>query len=277
MNLIKQIPIVAFAVFLLGVAINMFLAPHEIAAGGVSGIGILAEAAFHIDRAIVVLVLNIILLVLAFIFLGKEIFFKTLLGSMFLPLALALVPEIMVTSDKFFSVFFGSAIFAVGVSILYRKEASSGGTTIPPLIFKKYFGLNTSIGLLATDMVIVVFSYFIFGIESFLFAIFSLVITSMIMNNIEIGFRKRKEVLILSEHYRQIADELLAMKKKTLRIIPLPGGYEHHDEQMLMIILENKDYPKIMKVIDKHDKKALVIAYNVSDVHGLGVTYQPII
>lgn len=276
-GLVKQVPLVVLAILFIAVAINMFLAPHNIAAGGVSGIGILVEAKFHIDKAIIVFGLNSILLLIAFIFLGKSIFIKTVLGSLLLPLALAIVPETMLIQDKFFAVVFGSAVFAIGVSILFRIEASSGGTTIPPLIFKKYFGLSTSVGLLMTDIVIVIFSYYIFGMESFLYAVFSLVITSLIMNYIEIGFKKRKAIFLLSESYRAIVEACMKLQKNSLKIIPISGGYEHHDERMIMMILENKDYPSVMKIIDEYDKKAVVIAYNVSDVHGFGITYQPII
>lgn len=127
---------IIFVLFILGVAINMFLGPHHIAAGGVSGLGILLEAAFGFDRAIVILVLNIAMLVLALLFLGKKPFFKVLFGSLVFPLIIAVVPEMMITSDRLLSVIFGSAIFALGVAILYKNNSSSGGTTIPPLIFK---------------------------------------------------------------------------------------------------------------------------------------------
>lgn len=127
-NTMKQIPIVTLAIAILGVSINMFLAPHHIAAGGVSGIGILAEQAFGIDRALVVLVLNVVMLILTFFFLGNTVFIRTVIGSMLLPLSLAVVPEVMVTQDRLLSVIFGSALFAVGVAILYKIGASSGGT-----------------------------------------------------------------------------------------------------------------------------------------------------
>lgn len=127
---------IIFALFILGVAINMFLGPHHIAAGGVSGLGILLEAVLGFDRAIVILVLNIVMLVLALLFLGKKPFFKVLFGSLFFPLIIAIVPETMITSDRLLSVIFGSAIFALGVAILYKNNSSSGGTTIPPSFLK---------------------------------------------------------------------------------------------------------------------------------------------
>lgn len=276
-NTMKQIPIVTLAIAILGVSINMFLAPHHIAAGGVSGIGILAEQAFGIDRALVVLVLNVVMLILTFFFLGNTVFIRTVIGSMLLPLSLAVVPEVMVTQDHLLSVIFGSALFAVGVAILYKIGASSGGTTIPPLIFKKYFGLNTSVGLLFTDAIIVLFNIFVFGVEEFLYAILSIVITSIVMSYIETGLKRRKAIMIMSEtHIEVIKSVLQANSNRGITVFSVSGGYTGTEKNMLMIVMDNQEYPGLLKLINEVDSKAFVIAYNVSEVHGLEFTYQPL-
>lgn len=276
-NTMKQIPIVTLAIAILGVSINMFLAPHHIAAGGVSGIGILAEQAFGIDRALVVLVLNVVMLILTFFFLGNTVFIRTVIGSMLLPLSLAIVPEVMVTQDRLLSVIFGSALFAVGVAILYKIGASSGGTTIPPLIFKKYFGLNTSVGLLFTDAIIVLFNIFVFGVEEFLYAILSIVITSIVMSYIETGLKRRKAIMIMSEtHIEAIKLVLQANSNRGITVFSVSGGYTGTEKNMLMIVMDNQEYPGLLKLINEVDSKAFVIAYNVSEVHGLEFTYQPL-
>ncbi len=276
-NTMKQIPIVTLAIAILGVSINMFLAPHHIAAGGVSGIGILAEQAFGIDRALVVLVLNVVMLILTFFFLGNTVFIRTVIGSMLLPLSLAVVPEVMVTQDRLLSVIFGSALFAVGVAILYKVGASSGGTTIPPLIFKKYFGLNTSVGLLFTDAIIVLFNIFVFGVEEFLYAILSIVITSIVMSYIETGLKRRKAIMIMSEtHIEAIKSVLQANSNRGITVFSVSGGYTGTEKNMLMIVMDNQEYPGLLKLINEVDSKAFVIAYNVSEVHGLEFTYQPL-
>ncbi|TFI68236.1 hypothetical protein CKN82_08620 [Carnobacterium divergens] len=276
-NTMKQIPIVTLAIAILGVSINMFLAPHHIAAGGVSGIGILTEQAFGIDRALVVLVLNVVMLILTFFFLGNTVFIRTVIGSMLLPLSLAVVPEVMVTQDRLLSVIFGSALFAVGVAILYKIGASSGGTTIPPLIFKKYFGLNTSVGLLFTDAIIVLFNIFVFGVEEFLYAILSIVITSIVMSYIETGLKRRKAIMIMSEtHIEAIKLVLQANSNRGITVFSVSGGYTGTEKNMLMIVMDNQEYPGLLKLINEVDSKAFVIAYNVSEVHGLEFTYQPL-
>lgn len=276
-QIIRQIPIVAFAILLIGISINMFLGPHHIAAGGVSGIGILLEQVLQVDRAITVLVLNGAMLILTYIFLGDDVFVKTAIGSIMLPMALAAVPEIMLAEDRFLSVLIGSTIFAIGVAILYRIEASSGGTTIPPLILKKYYNINKSVGLLATDAIIVFFNIFVFGFEEFLFAIVSLVITSMVMTYLETGINRSKAVLIMSTHHvAEIKMAILTEINTGITIFNVSGGYSGTEKEMMMLILTSQEYQQLVRIVDRFDKNSFVIAYNVSEIHSLGFTYQPL-
>ena len=274
---IKQLLLMVLAILILATSVNMFLGPHHIAAGGVSGIGILVESLLGINRAWVVMGLNVVMLILAAIFLGKQVFLRTLLGSILFPLALRVIPPVMLTQDRLLSVIMGSIIFAIGVAILYRIQASSGGTTIPPLIFEKYFKLNTSIGLFFTDMVIVFMSLYVFGFEEFLFAILSIGITSLVMTYIETGLKRRRAVMILSlEHSEEIRSQLLEEVNRGLTLFDVRGGRDKKDRDMILTVVSNQEYPKVRDIIDEIDPKCFVITYEVSEVHGLGFSYHPI-
>ena len=278
---------IMFALTILGVGINMFLGPHHIAAGGVSGLGILLESALGFDRAMVILVLNIIMLVLALVFLGKKPFFKVLFGSLVFPLIIAVVPEMMVTSDRLLSVIFGSAIFgsaifgsaifALGVAILYKNNSSSGGTTIPPLIFKKYFHLNTSIGLLVTDAFVVSLNLFIFGFEEFLYAILSIVITSIVMSYIETGMNRKKSIMVMSEtSIEEIRQRLSAEIGRGLTLLEAKGGYNRKSKEVLLIVVTDQEFSRVKPLIEEIDPTAFVIVSSVAEVTGSGFTYHPI-
>ncbi|MGM0165379.1 hypothetical protein IGI39_000321 [Enterococcus sp. AZ135] len=277
LTFLLQLLKISVAVVLLAISINLFLGPHDIAAGGASGIGILAESALGIDRSWVVLSLNVIVLILAALFLGKKIFFNTLIGSLLFPLALRIVPIGMLTEDRLLSVIFGSIIFAVGVAILYKIQASSGGTTIPPLIFEKYFGVNPSLGLLLTDMVIVFMSLYVFGFEEFLFAILSIGITSIVMNYIENGLKRRKAVMIISQDdTKEIRDQLTSEIDRGMTVFDARGGKNDCDREMIMVVVTGQEYQLVRKIVDEIDPKSFMITYNVAEVHGLGFTYHPI-
>ena len=277
MTILKTYGKITAALFLLAASINLFLGPHHVAAGGVSGIGILLESALGWDRAAVIMVLNIFMLILAYAFLGKGPFLKVLYGSFAFPVAIALVPEYMVAEDRLLSVIFGSAIFALGVAILYKNQSSSGGTTIPPLIFKKYFNLNPAIGLLATDAIVVSMNLFVFGFEEFLFAILSIVITSGVMTYIETGFNRKKSIMILSEnHVNEIREAVFDKTARGATLLAAQGSYQQADKQVLLIVASDQEFMQIRQIIETIDPKAFVIVNNVSEVLGQGFSYHPI-
>lgn len=277
MKLIKSYCKITAGLAIIAFSINMFLGPHHIAAGGASGIGILLEYALGWDRALVIMTINIFMLVLAYIFLGKKTISKMIFGSFVFPLMIAIIPETMLTSDRLLSVLFGSAIFATGVSILYNNNASSGGTTIPPLILQKYFHINPSIGLLITDMIVVTFSLVVFSIEEFLFAIFSLVITSIVMNYIETGTDRKKSVMIMSEnHLEEIQTAISEKLSRGLTLLNSQGGYHKTDKQIILIVINDQELKPVRELIEKIDPKAFVIVSNVADVMGSSFSYHPI-
>lgn len=274
MKFMKRLFYIVLAVTLIAVSVNLFLGPHNIAAGGLTGLSIILEAAFGWDRSIIVFVFNMGILVLTYIFLGKNVFFNTAIGGTLLPIIMGIVPQATLVNDVMLSVIIGSAIFGAGVAILYKNNASSGGTAVPPLILKKYFNIDTSIGLFITDCIVVVLSLFVFDVESFFFAIFSIFLTSVTMRYIEDGTDKKKMVFIISDKQDAILNDLLTVIKRGVTVIPALGGHTKQERDMLMITLNTKDYQQLLNIVDSHDEKAFMITSTVSDVHGLGFSYE---
>lgn len=271
---LKKLFFIVVAVAILTVGINLFLAPHHIAAGGLTGLAIILETITGWDRSNIVFVANIGILVITLIFLGKETFLNTVIGATLLPFMMRLIPNYMLLSDTMLSMITGSVVFGVGVSMMYANNASSGGTSIPPLIFKKYFGMNPSIGLFLTDSAVVLLSIFVFGIESFFYAVFSIFITSVTMNYIEVGLDKKRNILIISDKSDAILQDILNDLKRGATVIPVKGGYKQENKDMIMVTLSLKDHKHVIDIVNRHDEKAFIITYAVTDVHGLGFSYQ---
>ncbi|MCL2249874.1 MAG: YitT family protein [Oscillospiraceae bacterium] len=278
MNKLKRrairIVAVLFAVSLLAVAINLFLGPHNIAAGGITGLSIVFETLFGFDRFVTILVANAIVLVATFIFLGKEIFFNTVIGAAYLPVIIGVVPQYMMVEDPMLSMFVGSTIIAVAASIMYANNASSGGTTVPPLILKKYFGLSTSIGLFISDGAVVILSLIVFSFEAFLYAIFSITLAAITMNFIESGLRKRKMVYIISDKSKEITHDILTKIDRGVTLIPILGAFERTEREMIMVTMDSKNYRDLINIVNEHDEHAFMITDNVTQVHGRGFTYD---
>lgn len=273
---LKYIMKIALAVLVLAVSINMFLGPHHIAAGGVSGIGILFEAMVGINRAWIVLGCNFFLLILAALFLDRKDFLNTVYGSLMFLIVLRLVPEIKVTNDRLLAVIFGSIIFALGVAALYQIRASSGGTTIPPLIFKKYFGLNTAVGLFLIDTTVVCVSLFVFGFDEFLFAILSLGITSIVMTYVETGLNRKKAVLLVTAIPTDQIKARILLEGFKETVFGICEGQENKDKRMIFMVVNDQQYPRLKEIVQRIDAHSQMMVYNVAEVQGLNFTYHPI-
>lgn len=253
---------------ILAVSINMFYAPHEIAAGGATGIAILLEATLGLNISVVVMLINIVMLILSYIFLGKGTTLRIALGSVLLPICLAITPQIKLIGDPLLTVIVGGAIFAVGISILYQLDASSGGTTVPPLIIKKYFGIKTSTTLLMIDGMICLLNLFVAGIETMFLAILSQILTTIVMNFIETGLDRKKVIYVMSEHDLEELKQQLAYLGKALTIFNVTGGYTGNEREMLMIVVENPDYHHMLKTIRNIDAEAFILVANAAEAHG---------
>ncbi|MCL2050920.1 MAG: YitT family protein [Lachnospiraceae bacterium] len=271
---VKKILFIIFAILLIAVGVNMFLAPHNIAAGGLTGLAVIAEAYFGFDRTITVWVGQGIVAALALAFLGKEIFFNTVIGAGLLPIFIAIVPRYQLIGDTMLSMIAGSVLFGVAASTLYHNKASSGGTAVPPLIFQKYFNLRPSIGLLAIDSIVVTLCLLVFDVDTFFFAILSNFITSIVMSQIENGVNKKKCIYIISEKHEEIKNELLYELERGVTILPATGAYTGSPTPMLMLVVGKQHYRKLIEIVNKHDDKCFMVTNIVADVHGQGFTFE---
>ena len=271
---VKKIASIVVAIVLISVCVNMFLGPHSIAAGGLTGLAIILEEWLGINRSTIVYIGNGLVIVLTFFFLGKEVFFNTVIGAGLLPVFIGIIPQYMLITDTMLSMVVGSALFGIAVSILYYNNASSGGTAVPPLILKKYFNINPSIGLFLTDGVVVILSLWVFDVDAFFFAVTSIFITSVAMNYIENGTNKKKMVYIISSFHEAITQDIMKEIGRGVTLIPSTGAFEKHERPMLMVTMDTKDYQKLLGIVDKYDKEAFMITDTVSDVHGKGFSYE---
>ena len=271
---IKKLIYITLAIVIIAVCVNMFLGPHNIAAGGLTGLAIILEQWLGLSRSMVILIGNGALLVVTFIFLGREVFINTVIGAIMLPVVIGIIPQYTLINDTMLSMVVGSALFGVAVSILYFNNASSGGTAIPPLIFKKHFNLNTSIGLFITDGVVVILCLWVFDIDTFFYAIASIFITSAAMNYIENGTNKKKMVYIISDFYEAIAKDIMHDIGRGVTIIPATGAFEQKEKPMLMVTMDTRNYQRLLAIVKERDSTAFMITDTVSDVHGRGFTYE---
>lgn len=272
-NNIKKRSWMRWLVFLAGleiiaISINLFYGPINIAAGGSTGISILVDAVWGINRSITVFIVNVLMLILAAIFLGKETTKNVALGSLLLPVLMQITPSFKATNNELLAVIYGGALMGLGVSLLYRVNASSGGTTIPPMILKKYFYLNTATTLLCIDMIVIFLNIFVDGWNAFFLAAFSQLVTAITMNYTETGFDKKYQVRIMSNEHLEEIRKMLQRDYVGLTVYNVVGGYSDDKKQQLLIIVDTNEYGSLITKIHEIDDDAFIVTSNVAKVHG---------
>lgn len=259
---------IILALELVAISINYFYAPAKFAAGGATGLAILLNELVGFDRAVTVLVVNLLMIILAAIFLDRGTTMRITFGSLLLPVLLKITPSEQILTDRPFAVLVGGAIFAVGVAMLYRVEASSGGTAVPPMILKKYFRITPAISLLVIDTVVSLGNLLTDGVAAFILAMFSLIITAVVMNYIETGLDRRKMVYITSNERIEAIKQYLTKHDTSYTLMAVRGGYTGGDRDMLMVILDNQDYNHLVRGIHQIDPAVFMVAYDISEAHG---------
>lgn len=166
---------------LIAISINLFFEPSKVAAGGATGIAILLFEGFSIPTSLSVFTINIVMLVFSYFFLEKMTTVKLVFGSFLLPLLLLVTPVFDIIEPIFPSVIVGSIIFGIGLAILYTLNMSSGGTTVPPIIIHRHFGIDRYITLFIVDALVCIGNIFVTGWLSFGLAVMSVAISSVVI------------------------------------------------------------------------------------------------
>ena len=263
-----RVVMLVIALEIIALSINFFYAPINVAAGGATGVAILLDAAFGINRALTVLIINVAMIILAAIFLDKSTVRNIAFGSFLLPVLMYITPSHRLVEDAVLAVIIGGAVFASGIAILYRLEASSGGTTVPPMILKKYFKINSALSLLAIDMVVTLFNLLVSGTNAFFLAAFSLVITSIVMRYIETGLDLKHQVTIMSNERLADIQTMLLQEDQSLTVFDVRGGYTDNNKEMLMVMVDNANYGRMLRRVHDIDQNAFIVTTNVHEVHG---------
>jgi uncharacterized membrane-anchored protein YitT (DUF2179 family) len=193
---------------------------------------------------------------------------RILIGSLLLPAMLAVIPQAEVVSDRLLAVVVGSIIFAVGVAINYRIDASSGGTTVPPLILKRYLGLKPALGLFIIDMVVCLFNIPVSGVEAFVLAVFAIGLTSLAMTYVETGFDRKKAVYIMSGDIETIKTAIRDHSDHGLTVHSVVGGHSGQTMEMLMVVVEQPDFKHLVDKVRAIDPTAFILATEATEVHG---------
>ena len=269
-KLVEYIYVVIGSAFV-AIGFNLFLLPNRVASGGVSGISTIFEATFGFEPAYVQWAFNIPLFIIGILLLGKQFGIKTLIGTIFVPLVVYLTRTWEpATLDPLLGSLFGGIAIGLGIGIVFRGKASTGGTDLAAQIIHKYTGLTLGTCVALIDGLIVLSAAIVFDIESGLYALIALYVTSKTIDIVQIGWGRSKMAMIITSKQQEIQNAILHEIDRGVTRLTAHGGFTNNERPILMCVVDQTEFTKLKQLVRSIDPHAFVTVTDTSEVLGEG-------
>lgn len=276
MKKFKEYMLITIGVILVSFSLELFLAPNNIAAGGVSGIAIIINHFVpSLQIGLLMLIMNIILFVIAFIVIGNKFGGKTIYASLALSGIIWLMDKIgvskyVITKDLLLATIFGTLISGIGMAIVFNQNASTGGTDILAKILNKFVHLDMGKALLSVDFIVVLFTLASFGAEVGMYALLAVIINGFIIDNVIEGLNSCKQIVVVSSKIDLIGKYIMDELDRGCTILQGRGGYTDKDSSILYTVLSRKQFIKLKTYIKEVDNRAFITVSEAHEVLGEG-------
>ncbi len=271
LQFIKEYIIVALACVVMAFNINYFFVGNKLAEGGVSGLSLIIHYLSNIDVSYLYFALNIPLIILAYIFLGKNFLLKTLFATFILSVFLKVFASFSEPLDDILlAAIFGGAINGIAIGIVFYTGGSTGGIDIIAKIINKYTGIPISRILLTTDFIVLSIVAVIFGKVIFMYTLISLVISSKMIDIIQVGIYSAKGVTIITTKEDEIRKRIMEDTGRGITLIDAKGGYTQKEIGMLYCVVGQYQLIKVKTIVKEVDPSAFMIVADVHEVIGNG-------
>ena len=271
LQFIKEYIIVALACVVMAFNINYFFVGNKLAEGGVSGLSLIIHYLSNIDVSYLYFALNIPLIILAYIFLGKNFLLKTFFATFVLSVFLKVFASFSEPLDDILlAAIFGGAINGIAIGIVFYAGGSTGGMDIIAKIVNKYTGIPISRILLATDFIVLSMVAVIFGKVIFMYTLISLVISSKMIDIIQVGIYSAKGVTIITTKEDEIRKRIMEDTGRGITLIDAKGGYTQKEIGMLYCVVGQYQLIKVKTIVKEVDPSAFMIVADVHEVIGNG-------
>lgn len=256
---------------IIAIGFNVFLLPNQVASGGVSGISTILKGVFGWEPGIVQYAFNIPLFIAGLIFLGAKFGIKSFVGTLTLPAVVLFTSSWEPwTMNPLLGALFGGITVGLGLGIVFRGGASTGGTDLAAQIITKYTGFSLGTSVLLIDGLIVLSAAIVFDIESALYALIGLFVTTKTIDIIQLGFSQSKMIYIITNKQEEIRDAIYKEIDRGVTKLPAIGGYTEVERPILMVVAYQTEFTKLKHLIKAIDPQAFVIVSDAYEVLGEG-------
>lgn len=255
------------------ISFNLFIYPNNIVFGGVSGISIIVNNFFEINPSLFIFCSSLILLIISYIFLGKEKTACSVLGSILFPILVKLTENVgqivsIDASDQLLFAIIGGVAYGFGAGLVFKAGFTTGGTDILNQIMCKYAKTSLGTSMLIIDGLIVLSGAFVFGWTKFMYAIIVLYIISILTDKVLLGISNCKAFYIITSKKDEICEFVINELNHSITVFDAKGGYTNTKNPVLFAVIPTKEYYKFKEGISEIDKDAFFTVIDAYEVLG---------
>ena len=275
---VKNIAVMVFGNLLFAIAVTGFIRPHGIILGGATGLGLLITHYVSIKLSVVVMFINVILLLIAFITMGKQFAINTLANSILYPAMMYIFETFIVlgklTEDPMLAAVFAGVLMGVGIGLILKTGGSTGGTDVIAVAINKYTHVNLSALLYMVDGVIMALQLMFSNSEQVLLGIFLMALLTLTMNKIMIMGKTQVELMIFSDDTESIREMILGQADAGATLFRIEKGYTREESNAIMCLIPRRKLYDMCQRVSEIDPKAFWTVSEVNEIHGRGFTFE---
>ena len=255
--------------------IGGFLIPAGMMMGGATGIGLAVNHYTGLPVSAALAVLNVVLFVVGAAVLGKAFALMTIISTFYSPFILEMVQQLIpepLTQDIMIATIIGGLLVGLGMGMVLRVGASTGGMDIPHLLLKKKAGIPVGVSMYAFDFAILAVQATFAGLERMLYSVILIIIYTVVIDKIMTLGTSQIQAKIISERYEEINRAIQQRLDRGTTLIAMKGGYLGRESYEIMIVLGTRELPRLSELVTEYDPKAFMVVNKVSEVRGRGFT-----
>lgn len=263
------------ATLILVVGVYLFKFPNNFSFGGVTGIAVILGRLGRLNPAAYNFIINMALLVLGFIFLGKDFGLKTVYVSVLNSVGLSLAERWFpmtapLTNQPVLELIFAIVLPSFSSAILFNIGASSGGTDIIAMIVKKHTSFNIGTALFLVDLFITISACFVFDIQTGLFSFTGLMAKSLVIDGVIENINLCKYFTIICDHPQPICDFITNELHRSATIYQAEGVYAHQPKTIILSVMKRSQAVQLRNFVRRHEPSAFIAITNSSEIIGKG-------
>ena len=274
-KILKEYTVLTLATCVLNLGIYVLGGPNNISFGGVSGLAVVLGSAFGVSTSGCNLVINMVLILLGFAFLGRKFGIKTVYVSVLSSVGLSLMERFFpmsgpMTDQPMLELIFAILLPAVASAVLFNMDASGGGTDILAMILRKYSSVDIGIGLFVVDLAVTVSAFFVFGVETGLYSCCGLMAKSLVIDGVIENINLCKFFTIITDTPELICDFIQIELNRSATITPAEGAYTGKKKFVVLTVVNRHQAVLLRNFIKKESPKSFLMITNSSEIIGKG-------